>query len=292
MTAPALRDDGGRPLLQILREQLAPTATDDELAYFGQVCQRLDLDPFAGHIYLIPRWDARVGRVISRPQVSVEGRQVLAERSGLVAGIDGPYWCGPKRDDGTHTWVDVWDDDDPPHAARVFVYRKGWEAPANGTVRWKEFAQKDKHGNVLPLWEKMPSHMLGKVALSLGLRRAFPGMVPHGVDLEDAHFYADSPGAAENGEEPGVGPDDRLASAPGPTSDIDDVYAPELEPMRDDQRELIRALFREVGVVDDARHQLVAVSEILGRRITDIGQVSEADADRIVARLDELNEAP
>ena len=170
--------------LDVLKDQLAPNATDDELRYLGAVAQRLGLDPIAGHIVLIPRWDSRLGRDVHRPQVTADGRLVLADRTGELEGFDGPEWCGPRNPDGSHTWLDVWEGDDPPHAARVFVYRAG-RRPANGTVRWSEFAQRDRQGRLTGLWAKMESHMLGKVALSLGMRRAFPGIVPIDADLDD-----------------------------------------------------------------------------------------------------------
>ncbi|HSS09087.1 MAG TPA: recombinase RecT, partial [Acidimicrobiales bacterium] len=172
----------GRKALDVLRDQIAPAATDEELLYLAQVGQRLGLDPIAGHVVLISRWDSRLDRNVARPQVTADGRLVLAEATGELDGFDGPEWCGPRNKTGGHDWVEVWDDDDPPHAARVLVYRKGRAHPANGTVRWIEFAQKDRGGNLLPTWAAMPSHMLGKVALNLGLRRAFPGIVPGGLD--------------------------------------------------------------------------------------------------------------
>jgi hypothetical protein len=171
--------------IDVLRDQIAPNASDEELVYLGQVGQRLGLDPIAGHLVLIERWDSRLGRKVSRPTVTAEGRLVLADRSGQLVGIDGPEWCGPRNDAGGHDWVDVWDCDDAPHAARVFVHRRGWERPVNGTVRWAEFAQTDRAGNLLPTWQSMSSHMLGKTALSLGLRRAFPGVVPADVEVDD-----------------------------------------------------------------------------------------------------------
>jgi hypothetical protein len=180
-----------------LRDQIAPQAQDSELAYLAQVSKRLGLDPIAGHIVLIPRWDKRLNRMVNRPQITADGRLVLADRSGHLDGFTGPEWTGPRKDDGTHTWVDVWDDEYPPHAARVFVYRRGRAHPVNGTVRWTEFAQLDSKGNVMPMWKQMPSHMLGKVALSLGIRRAFPGIVPGGVDDDltslEGHEVPDEP---------------------------------------------------------------------------------------------------
>jgi hypothetical protein len=173
--------------LDVLREQIAPKANDDELHWLAAVSSRLDLDPIAGHIVLIPRYDNRLGRDVHRPQITADGRLVLADRTGELEGFDGPEWTGPRNKDGSHTWLEVWDDEDPeamPYAARVFVHRRGRSLPANGTVRWREFVQTDKAGKPLSTWAKMPSHMLGKVALSLGLRRAFPGILT-GDDIYD-----------------------------------------------------------------------------------------------------------
>jgi hypothetical protein len=171
--------------IDVLREQIAPNASDAELEYLAQVGQRLGLDPIAGHIVLIGRWDKRANRTVHRPQVTADGRLVLADRTGELDGFTGPEWTGPRERDGSHRWLDLWDEDFPPHAARVFVYRRGREHPVNGTVRWIEFAQTDSNGNVLPTWKQMPSHMLGKVALSLGIRRAFPGIIPTGLEVDD-----------------------------------------------------------------------------------------------------------
>jgi hypothetical protein len=158
-----------------LRTQFAPKATDDELAYFAQVARHLELDPWAGHICLVPY------RGVHRPQLTVAGRRFIAQRTGRWRGLAGPQWCGPDRtEDGQHLWLDVWDDpDNYPYAARCFAYVADWVAPANGTVRWAEFAQwwrpaRNEPEELLATWAKMPAHMLGKVAESLALRRAFP----------------------------------------------------------------------------------------------------------------------
>jgi RecT family len=169
--------DGGR--LDLIRDQLAPGSSDDELAWFGAVADRLELDPFAGHIVLIGRYDGKAKRDVYRPQITVAGRRTIASRTGELVGIEGPVWCGPRNDAGELVWRDVWDDDGYPYAARALVYRRGWERPANGTAKWSEFAQygkADNDGEKRPLqtWRQMPSHMLGKVAESMALRRAFP----------------------------------------------------------------------------------------------------------------------
>jgi hypothetical protein len=216
-----------RRAVDVLREQLAPQASDAELEYLAQVGQRLGLDPIAGHIVLIPRWDSRVKKMVHRPQITADGRLVLADRTGELDGFSGPEWTGPREKDGSHAWVDVWDEDFPPHAARVFVYRKGRSHPVNGTVRWFEFAQTDSNGNVLPTWKQMPSHMLGKVALSLGIRRAFPGIIPTDLDVEvhddfepyERESTPDEGGADQQptseGRTPGIPPSRRAPAGSG-----------------------------------------------------------------------------
>jgi hypothetical protein len=171
--------------LAVLREQVAPGASDEELVFFAQVCERLDLSPFADQIVLIGRWDKRAGRTVHRHQLTVAGRRTLAVRTGRLAGIEGPVWCGPRNDAGELVWRDVWDDDaKPPYCARVLVHVHGWTVPANGTAKWSEFSQYDNQGKPLPLWRQMPAHMLGKCAESLALRRAFPDVIDPAVSDE------------------------------------------------------------------------------------------------------------
>lgn len=171
--------------LDRLRQQFAPRATDDDLGYFAEVCRHLDVDPWAGHIALMGWTDHSTGEVVHRPTLTVAGRRFIAQRTGHLRGIEGPAWCGPRRKDpasgeafGRLEWREMWDDDGAPYAARCLVHRDDWDRPANGTVKWSEFVQTFQPrggGDRRPTktWAQMPSHMLGKVAESLALRRAF-----------------------------------------------------------------------------------------------------------------------
>ena len=170
--------------LDRLRQQFAPKATDEDLAYFAEVCRHLEVDPWAGHICLIGRLDRTTGEMVHKPQLMVAGRRYIAQRTGHLRGIEGPMWCGPRgyTPEGQPTaalaWTELWDQDALPYAARCLVYRDDWDRPANGTVKWSEFAQtfQPRGGGdrqPTPTWAQMPSHMLGKVAESLALRRAF-----------------------------------------------------------------------------------------------------------------------
>lgn len=180
--------------IAVLRDQIAPGAPDAELAYFAKVCARLDLSPFADQIVLIPRHDKRLNRDVYRPQITVAGRRTLAVRTGRLARIEGPVWCGPRDARGELVWQDVWTEDgpdNPPYCARVLIYTVGVDGPAaNGTAKWSEFAQYGGNKSdpyLLPMWARMPSHMLGKVAESLALRRAFPDVIDPAIGLDDPY---------------------------------------------------------------------------------------------------------
>lgn len=204
---------------EVLRRQFAPQADDTELAYFAQVCRHLDVDPWAGHIALVPYGDGDGGKV-HRPQLTVAGRRFIAQRTGRLRGIVGPEWCGPRRDKlAALEWREVWDEDDEtPYAARVLVHVLDWDHPANGTVKWSEFAQTDRRGNLTRSWRTMPSHMLGKVAESLALRRGFPEVqqaVAYLGDDDDATLIREAStvaGAAGEIETPPPASDSRKQS--------------------------------------------------------------------------------
>jgi len=179
----------GSSELEILRQQFAPNAGDEELAYFAKVSNHLALDPWAGHICLMEIGGAH------RPTITVAGRRFIADRTGRLRGIVGPEWRGRTivLEDGTKDrppYEEDWEPEDPeadpyPYAARCLVLRSDWDRPANGTALWSEFSRWTKRWedrktgevtepHLFETWARMPSHMLGKVAESMALRRAFP----------------------------------------------------------------------------------------------------------------------
>ncbi|MCU0646646.1 MAG: phage recombination protein Bet [Gemmatimonadaceae bacterium] len=165
---------GTRDEARLIRDQLAPKASDAEIRVFLALCQRLDLDPFARQIYLVGRWDSRARAEVYTPQVSIDGFRLVAQRTGEYAGQAGPEWC-----DESGAWRDVWLSPTPPAAARVGVYRKDWAAPLYRVALWSEFVQthKDKQTGkhvTSPMWARMPSVMLAKCAEMQALRAAFP----------------------------------------------------------------------------------------------------------------------
>lgn len=144
--------------LDVVKNQIAVGATDTELKSFIWQCERTGLDPFARQIYFIKSG----GKV--QIQTSIDGLRLIAERSGAYEGQTPVQWCGS---DGV--WKDIWIDSKFPVAARVGVYKRGFREPLYAIAHWNEYFSQPGF-----MHKKMPALMLGKVAESLALRKAFP----------------------------------------------------------------------------------------------------------------------
>lgn len=162
--------------IDIIKSQVAPKGTtNDELAMFLQYCQRTGLDPFARQIYLSERRakDPQGNWTVSRkPETTIDGFRVIAERAGKYAGQLGPFWCGTDGE-----WKDVWVNQEPPVAARVGILRHDFKEPLWAVALYEEYVQTAGQGNERrpnSMWAKMPANQLAKCAESLALRRAFP----------------------------------------------------------------------------------------------------------------------
>lgn len=160
--------------LRIMKDSVCKGATDAEFSYFTAVCTRTGLDPFMGQIYAVKRYDSTERREVMAIQIGVDGRRLIAERTDKYAGQDPIEWLD---EDGV--WSEVWSGaGDHPIAARCSVYRKDWpDHKVTAVCRWDSFVQtyrKDNVTFVMPTWQKMGDHMLGKCTENLALKRAFP----------------------------------------------------------------------------------------------------------------------
>lgn len=150
--------------IKLIKTQIAPKATNDELQLFLYQARRTGLDPLTRQIYCIHRKQKLGNDWVERMtiQTSIDGFRVIAERSGDYAGQDEPQF---NEVDGKLI------------SCRITVYRFRGDTrypAAVGLAYWSEYVQTDREGRATSMWSKMPHTMLAKVAEALALRKAYP----------------------------------------------------------------------------------------------------------------------
>lgn len=161
MSNEIMRIDFTNDQVAIIKQQIAPKATDSELQYFLYQCRVTGLNPLTRQIYAIHRWTKDGDKMTV--QTSIDGFRVIAERSGNYAGQSEPEFIEDEK--GAMKCCKV----------RVFKFNSGVRYEASvGVAYWSEYVQTGKDGNPSGLWAKMPHTMISKVAEALALRKAFP----------------------------------------------------------------------------------------------------------------------
>lgn len=272
--------------LDVIRQRIAPGASNAELAHFAQECAHRGLSPFRGEIHGIMRYDSRVGKDVLTIQVSVAGRRTIAERTGLYGGQSAPQWCGPDGE-----WKDIWLSGDPPAACRVEVFRKDWNQPVVGVARYASYVQLDKNGRPRGLWKSAPDYMLHKSAEAAALKRAFPDEMSAAGDGREL-----SPQSRISMEARRVGLDDEGRHAlvervtggrTDSTRDLDDVE------ILDVRAELAAMEYADddapgsspAWVDPETGEDLNALARSLRQRV---GELSEEDRERFRSWLDQV----
>ena len=182
--------------LELIKSQIAPEATNEELQLFLYTAKRSGLDPLARQIYCIHRSvklpNGQYGKKMT-VQTSIDGFRVIAERSGLYGGQGEPIF--------------EYNPEGELVSCKVSVYKfKGdvrYEA-AVGVAFFSEYAQTDRSGNLTGLWASKKRIMLQKVAEALALRKAFA------QDLSGLYTSEEMPPAEETVTSPYIKSHDNL----------------------------------------------------------------------------------
>jgi phage recombination protein Bet len=194
----------------LIRQQLAPGASDLELEFFIQTSRDLGLSPLAREIYAVMR-NTRVqedGRWIDKPkmviQIGIDGYRAIGSRTGRFGGMRGPWWAGEDEE-----WRDLWSvkRNGFPEFAKVEIVLADTRETVTGIAAWDEFAQwlperkgyTDRNGKQVParprqlseMWEKMPSHMLAKCAEAQAWRKALSGQTQRLLSARGVEFSAE-----------------------------------------------------------------------------------------------------
>lgn len=147
--------------VSLIKSQIAPKATNDELQLFIYQAKKTGLDPLTRQIYCIHRKQKDGERWIDKMtiQTSIDGFRVIAERTGVYGGQDEPEFI---------------EQDGKIIACKVAVYKFRGEQrykAAVGVAYWSEYVPNEGQDR---MWKKMPHTMISKVAEALALRKAFP----------------------------------------------------------------------------------------------------------------------
>jgi len=204
---------------RLIRLTYGPNLNDNEWQLFREVCVVRRLNPVAGQITAFHIND----RVSFSP--TIQGRRVIAQRTGDYAGADEIEYSGEARSNGVIH----------PLVARATVYRfvRGERCAFTGTARWSERAPT---GPSLPRtsWGRQPYVMLGKCAETAALSRGFP---------EDFEGFVEEPTGPADADDP-------VRATPGVTVEIPPPRKAQLhERLSPQEQQALSAAALERGVM-------------------------------------------
>jgi phage recombination protein Bet len=157
----------------LVRAYLNPHVTEAEAFFFLQQCVLFDLNPFKREIYLIKYSE-------KDPAQYVISYDVFIARANKIALLDG--W---------EVEVSYKEGSEIPDRATIVIYRKGWSHPFKHSVRFKEYLQYTREGNVTKMWATKEETMIRKVVSGQGFRLCFP------TDLGGLPYMAEELGMVE-----------------------------------------------------------------------------------------------
>lgn len=178
----------------IIKKYICPTATEQEIYMFLQLCKAQNLNPFLREAYLI-KYGTAPATIVTGKDTFIKRARSIQQYRGFKAGIivisnkavvyreGGMLVKGEELIGG---WAEV--------------YRSDLEVPVRAEVTFDEYVGKKQDGAVNKQWTEKPATMIRKVALVQAHREAFPdqfeGMYSPeemGVEVETIEYTQDKP---------------------------------------------------------------------------------------------------
>lgn len=149
--------------------------SDADFELVMEIYRQRQLNPWTGCLVAQRAKDGR-GCSVLEVITTIGVLRQLGLRTGLHEGETQPEWCG---EDGA--WVEVWTREEPPHAARVGVFRRGYRQAVYGIALWRAYARGaiveidgERQFRLDEFWDKQGPHMLAKCAAAIAYRAAYP----------------------------------------------------------------------------------------------------------------------
>jgi len=214
--------------VSLIKNTIAVGATDDELKLFFFECRRRGVHPLDRLIHFVKR----SGRATF--QCGIDFMRAQAEASGQYRGQEDVEY-GPNKN-GYPEWAKATVRRIDPNTGDVYT--------VSATAYWDEFYPGEQLGF---MWKKMPRVMLGKVAESQALRKAFP-LNFHNLytfeEMQQADIVASgTPKAGNNIKAP--------VSKSQPNDDPDALIT-------DSQLKAIHVLLGKLKIDDNLKHAYIA----------------------------------
>ncbi|WP_157931109.1 recombinase RecT [Mycobacteroides abscessus] len=254
-----------------------------DLDVFFHTAKRTGLDPFSKQIYMIGR-NTKVGGYGGAPerwetkytiQTGIEGYRVVGHRIARREVIGRPFarrlFCGR---DGV--WRDVLIENGPPVAAKAEITCDG-VLVGEAVVKFVEYAQTTRAGELVGQWRDKPTVMIGKCAEAAAWRAAFPqdfaGVYEpaefdrHQVidgEVEPVRVRAERADRGVQGVAAALGIKTETVDAEAPSPSEPTPEAPAVELITPAQSRKLYALLRERGL-EDKDAALAWISSALSR---------------------------
>lgn len=153
----------------IVKKFICPTATEQEIYFFLQLCKAQQLNPFLREVYLV-KYGTSPATIVTGKETFTKRASRIESYSGFKAGIivltskDLAYREGSFYMRDSESLVGGWAE----------VYRVGLSAPIRAEVALEEYVQRKTDGTINKFWSEKPATMIRKVAIVQALREAFP----------------------------------------------------------------------------------------------------------------------